>query len=180
MRLIVVLAVIVGIILFFAGPARAEFDSPELSPAASWIAGHHVYVSCAAKDEFFADDDGQWGSTFLNGETVWLGWKACAGAMALVKGQPWPDTDVALGILALTHEAYHQRQSWAGRANEAQTHCKAIRHFTYMAQKLGASPEYAKRLLGYGVMWYWYYAARAHEGTHQKYYLPSCNVPVTT
>ena len=67
-------------------------------------------------------------------EAAWLPIRSltplvCAGALAIADGRratpPW---QMALGALALIHEAYHLR-IWNHRLDEGRVNCQAIRHF---------------------------------------------------
>jgi hypothetical protein len=132
--------------------AAAAYDSPaELTTVA------HVYsrgvgeVRCASETEWNADFGASFGSAYTNlrDEVAVLGPVACEGALG-VASERVPAWQEALGVLVLTHEAFHLRH-WRFRRHEGKVECQAMVHFKEAAQRLGASPAHAEDLYPYAL-----------------------------
>lgn len=96
----------------------------------------------------------------------------CAGALAIAEhrrtAHPW---QMALGALALVHEAYHLR-IWRHRLDEGRVNCQAIRHFEVGVRLLGGSRQLADELLPYALSIYWRLAVET-----PAYHWSGCRVP---
>jgi hypothetical protein len=108
-------------------------------------------VRCPSPAEWDADFASSfgWGYTNLRGEFVVLGPLACGGALD-VGGAAVPGWQQALGVLVLTHEAFHLRH-WRYRRDEGKVECQAIVHFRDAAQQLGATAAQAEDLYPYAL-----------------------------
>jgi hypothetical protein len=153
-----------------AAPAQASYEPENLAEVASVFAQQPVTVLCATQAEDpwlgFA-----WGYVDLMVPVIHMDAYLC-DAIVDVNDPAFGLKRKALGALVLTHEALHLRKSWAGRASEAETECKASRHVRYAAQFLGASYELAMRLRDLAVQWHDKLAR-----DFPPYDLPGCVVP---
>jgi hypothetical protein len=145
-RLVAIFAV-----LIFASPGAAYETSTKLSEVA------HVYslgvgeVRCASDTEWNADFGASfgWAYTNLRDEFAVLGPLVCEGALNVANRDvaAWQQ---ALGVLVLTHEAYHLRR-WRFRRHEGKVECQAMVYFKDAAQRLGASRAQAEDLYPYAL-----------------------------
>ena len=129
-------------------------------------------VRCPSRTEWDADFASSfgWGYTNLRGEFVVLAPVVCQGALG-AGGAAVPPWQQALGVLVLTHEAFHLRH-WRFRRNEGKVECQAIVHFRDTAQRLGASATQAEDLYPYAL------ALRQYEiRLFSQYRDPTCVVP---
>ena len=146
---VLVPAVVVGLV--FASTGRA-YQTPETLTTVA-----HVYslgvgeVRCASDAEWNADFAASFGSAYTNlrDEVAVLGPLACEGALN-VANPTVPAWQQALGVLALTHEAFHLRR-WRFRRREGKVECQAMVHFKEAAQRLGASLAHAEDLYPYAL-----------------------------
>lgn len=84
---------------------------------------------------------------------------------AILHPEKWTTEETALAVLVLTHESGHLRgHRWS--ADEAKTECWAIRHFRYVATRLGLD---ANKLYPH--------ALRFHLLLPPEYWLYGCVVP---
>lgn len=183
MRRFIVIALLV-VAAAFASEARAYSVFAELNAVASWLAQRDVEVRCLTEDESSTD----FVIAVLGAQAYVEGWldaKAdwhpddatvfkhghCEALLALVGGDAsgYSVRDLALAILILTHESGHLRgHRWS--ADEAKTECWAIRHFRYVAERLGVSDRDARRLL-------FAHAVDIHSRLSAAYQQPGCKVP---
>jgi hypothetical protein len=154
----------------FAPAAWARSEPENLARVASVFAMEPVTVECvtAAEDPWIGM---AWGYVQLFYPVVYLDAYLCAALVDVRSGQ-FSLKRRAIAVLVLTHEAYHLRRAWSGRASEAETECKAIRHFTYAAQFLGAPYWLAMRLRGHAVKFHERLTENAPE-----YKQVGCKVP---
>ena len=171
---------VIALTLFLAWPAQGFTRPIALKPVASVFAGRTVNVRCYDADE---EDSpygmGAWG--YVAVPTAQQHYEAldsriCAGALN-VNDVSLPVWQRSLGILVLTHEAYHLRK-WGGSGDEGKVECKAIRHWHVAAQLLGASPATMDEL------WPWTLAVHYRLTDYidplngnKPYDDPACNVP---
>jgi hypothetical protein len=157
--------------LLCAPPALAQYESPKLAAVASVFAMEPVKVTCSEHGEDSILDFEAWGYVYLAVPEVHMSTYLCHAAEN-VTSDAYGLSLRAIAVLVLTHESYHLRTVWGGRGDEALVECKAIRHFRYSAQMLGASPELATQLRVYALAFHWRLAAR-----HPAYNLAGCTVP---
>jgi hypothetical protein len=165
-------AVLLLAVLVWA-PAVQAFDTPaRLNEVARTYSLGVGEVRCASSSEWDADFASSFGMAYTNmrHDYVVLGPLACAGALNV--GSPavalWQQ---ALGVLVLTHEAFHLRH-WRFRRNEAKVECQAIVHFKDAAQRLGATLPEAENLYPYAL------ALHAHQARlFPSYRDPTCRIP---
>lgn len=158
-----------------AHAGQRSIPANELNAEASKIAGTPLEVRCWTTDADDPDDmPGAWGYVFIFDTTVYLSPKACAGALALVRGTMAPLWQLGLGALVLTHESYHLKASlpFYRRVNEAQTECRAVKRVPLTLLSLGATPALADAILP------WSLAEHYRVSTIEGYNYPSCAVPV--
>lgn len=139
------LAAVILAALIWCGTAAAWTSEPELGAVASRIAGHPVEARCYDRDE---DGDpwgmGAWGYVWtVDDETVHLASEVCEGALAVQDPlSPVPLWKQGLGVLVLTHEAFHLASRYRNRGDEAQTECRAVRHARYVTGFLGGEQRW--------------------------------------
>jgi len=141
----------------------------QMDAVASTFAQHEVKVVCDPQDEMFKS---AWGYVYLTDPLTLNEAPYLCAALENVNDGLYGLSRRALAILVLIHESYHQRLPWGDRGDEAKVECKAIRHFRYGAQFLGASPEFATALRAYALVWHWRLAAK-----YPEYNLEGCKVP---
>jgi len=174
------LLVVAAALAAAASPAAAQplaSDEPRLATVASAIAGRPLTVLCYRHGE--PGDPllwGAWGYVGLFASTVNLSQEACDGASAIVEHDvSMPLVEQALGALSLTHESSHLRLdlSFARRASEGQTECRAVKRVYETMLELGATSALADALLP------WALALHFKKTTLSKAYdWPGCRVPV--
>jgi hypothetical protein len=108
--------------------------------------------------------------TNLGDDHSMLGPLACEGALN-VAGPDVPIWQQALGVLVLTHEAFHLRH-WRFRRDEGKVECQAIVHFKDAAERLGATAAQAEDLYPYALAWH----ARLMR-LFPRYRDPKCVIP---
>ena len=131
--------------LVWCGSAAAWTSEPELAAVASRIAGHPVDARCYQRDE--AGDPwgmGAWGYVWTtDDDAVHLATEVCEGALAVSDPvSPVPLWKQGLGVLVLTHEAYHLARRYPDRRSEAATECRAVRHARYATGFLGGEARW--------------------------------------
>ncbi len=143
---------------------------------ASRVAGQDLEVRCYLHHEDGDPiDSGAWAYVYLADPVVYLSKDACDGALAIANGSMAPLWQQGLGVLSLTHEAYHLKlalSDWR-RGSEAQTECRAVKRVPQSLVELGASPALADAILPWALAIHWRIEELADE-----YDYPSCAVPV--
>lgn len=171
--LLLLLALVLACLYPAAAGARASYRvEPRLEGPASRIAGRPVEVRCyehGEPDDPF--DAGAWGYVYLWDPVEYQAKEVCDGALGIADNSA-PLWEQALGALALTHESYHLALRYRDRGNEAQTECRAIRHFGPMVGFLGGDQAKIEQLRPYALSIHYRIAAQFPE-----YNLKSCNVP---
>jgi hypothetical protein len=164
-------------LLTFAVLAVAP-SAPGFGEAADLTEVAHVYslgageVRCPSRSEWDADFGSSfgWAYTNLRGDYAVLGPLVCEGALG-VGSDAVPAWQQALGIVVLTHEAFHLRH-WRYRRDEGKVECQAIVHFRDAAQLLGATTAQADDLYPYAL------ALRQYEiRLFPQYRDPTCVIP---
>jgi hypothetical protein len=108
-------------------------------------------VRCPSRTEWEADFASSFGSAYTNTRADYavLGPPVCEGALG-VGSASVPLWQQALGVLVLTHEAFHLRH-WRFRRDEGKVECQALANFRDAAQRLGASADYTELLYPYAL-----------------------------
>ena len=117
----------------------------------------HVYslgageVRCPSRDEWENDwaSSFAWAYTDMRTDVTVLGPVVCAGALGVGSADA-PLWQQALGVLVLTHEAFHLRH-WRFRRNEGKVECQALANFRDAARRLGATAAQAEDLYAYAL-----------------------------
>jgi len=180
------LAVVAVAALFIAQVALAAqlfATYPQVDQIASWLAMRKVEIHCLDKAEAYEDPVIASGA-----EAYVVGWVDERGnwhpynyavlnegyceLLLEVNYDPMLRGKIALAILILTHESGHLRgHKWS--AFEDKTQCWTMRHFGYVAQKLGyTDPEILLSLKQYAIYW--------HLRLPSNYHLESCVLPLTS
>lgn len=129
-------------------------------------------VRCPSRDEW----EGDWASSFgwaytdVRADVTVLGPVVCAGALG-VGSADVPTWQQALGILVLTHEAFHLRH-WRFRRNEGKVECQALANFRDSARRLGATAAQAEDLYPYALALHGYKVR-----VFPQYRDPTCVIP---
>jgi hypothetical protein len=108
-------------------------------------------VRCPSRPEWEADwaSSFGWAYTDIRRDFTMLGPVVCAGALG-VGSADVPLWQQALGVLVLTHEAFHLRH-WRFRRNEGKVECQALANFRDAARRLGATAAQAEDLYPYAL-----------------------------
>lgn len=183
-RYIVSLVVLVAVCLLAAAPALSYSQASALDGIASWLAMRPVEIRCLTKEESEQDSyiAAYGAAAYVLGEEDERGWHPvnyavfsyghCEPLLAYLSGDAsaWTLDDVAWAILVLTHESGHLRgHRWS--ASEAQTQCWAMRHYRYVAQRLGVTDPAILSLMVRRAL-YW------HSRMPTEYQLRGCALPV--
>ncbi len=133
-------------------PSAAAYELPsKLNEVA------HVYslgvgeVRCPSRAEWDEDwaSSLAWAYTNLRDDYTVLGPVVCQGALG-VGSADVPAWQQALGVLVLTHEAFHLR-GWRFRRHEGKVECQALVYFRDAARLLGATAAHAEDLYPYAL-----------------------------
>jgi len=161
-----------------AAAAPSTWTSPVLADVSSWLAQRDVGVKCYA----FAEPDSPWGhdawgyvrKPLGKSRLTHLDERLCLGALD-VNGE-LPAWQRALGVIVLTHEAYHLRR-WGAAGDEAKVECRAIRHWKVVARRLGATEETVAELWPAALASHYELASYRDWLGERPYDDPSCDVP---
>jgi hypothetical protein len=129
-------------------------------------------VRCPSRAEWEADwaSSFGWAYTNVRHDVTVLGPAVCEGALG-VGGAEVPAWQQALGVLVLTHEAFHLRH-WRFRRNEGKVECQALANFRDAARRLGATAAQAEDLYPYAL------ALHAYQvRLFPQYRDPTCVIP---
>ena len=133
-------------------PNAAAYEAPgrlnEVAHVYSLGAGEVRCPSRAEWDEDWASSFG-WAYTNVREDYTVLGPVVCAGALG-VGSADVPAWQQALGVLVLTHEAFHLRH-WRFRRNEGKVECQALANFRDATRRLGATAAQAEDLYPYAL-----------------------------
>ena len=146
----------------------------------------HVYslgvgeVRCPSRaewDEDWASSFG-WAYTNVREDYTVLGPVVCAGALSVGRADV-PAWQQALGVLVLTHEAFHLRH-WRFRRNEGKAECQALANFRDATQRLGATAEQVEDLYPYALALHEYKVRLFPQYRDLKCVIPPWAPPVST
>jgi hypothetical protein len=162
---------LVGVI--FGSPSAQAYDVP-----ARLMEVAHVYslgvgeIRCPSETEWSADFASSFSSAYTNvrDDYTVLGPRVCAGALN-VGTATVPGWQQALGVLVLTHEAFHLRH-WRFRRDEGKVECQALVAFRDAAQRLGATASQAEDLYPYALALHSYKVR-----LFPQYRDPACLIP---
>jgi len=146
---LILLALVVALVLV---PGAAAYEVPsklnEVAHVYSLGVGEVRCPSRAEWDEDWASSFG-WGYTNVREDHTVLGPVVCAGALGVGSAdvRAWQQ---ALGVLVLTHEAFHLRH-WRFRRNEGKVECQALANLRDAAQRLGATAAQVEDLYPYAL-----------------------------
>jgi hypothetical protein len=129
---------LVGVV--FGSPSARAFDVPaRINQVASVYSLGVGEIRCPSEAEWNADFASSVSSAYTNlhDDYTVLGPRVCVGALNVGKATV-PAWQQALGVLVLTHEAFHLRH-WRFRRDEGKVECQALVYFRDAAQRLGAT-----------------------------------------
>ena len=146
----------------------------------------HVYsmgvgeVRCPSREEWEEDwaSSFGWAYTSVRADYTVLGPVVCAGALGLGSGAV-PAWQQALGVLVLTHEAFHLRH-WRFRRDEAKVECQALANFRDAAHRLGATAAQAEDLYPYALALHDYKVKLFPQYRDPKCVIPPWAPPLTS
>jgi hypothetical protein len=173
----ILLALVVALVLV---PGAAAYEvSSKLNDVA------HVYslgvgeVRCPSRAEWDADwaSSFGWAYTNVRADFTVLGPVVCAGALG-VGSADVPAWQQAVGVLVLTHEAFHLRH-WRFRRNEGKVECQALANFRDAAQRLGATAAQAEDLYPYALALHAYKVRLFPQYSDPKCVIPPWAPPTT-
>jgi len=131
----ILLSLVVALVVV---PSATAYEVPsrlnEVARVYSLGVGEVRCPSRAEWDEDWASSFG-WAYTNVREDYTVLGPVVCTGALG-VGSADVPAWQQALGVLVLTHEAFHLRH-WRFRRNEGKVECQAIANFRDATQRLG-------------------------------------------
>ena len=154
-------------------PNAAAYEAPgglnEVAHVYSLGVGEVRCPTRAEWDEDWASSFG-WAYTNVREDYTVLGPVVCAGALG-VGSADVPAWKQALGVLVLTHEAFHLRH-WRFRRNEGKVECQALANFRDATRRLGATAAQAEDLYPYAL------ALHAYKvRLFPQYRDPTCVIP---
>lgn len=175
------LAVLLAATVFLSPALGRAWDSyPEINTVASWLAQRPVTVRCLNEREADSDPAIVFGAAaYVPGVEDTRGrWRPddyavfspglCEAILSLYGGQPVPFRSLAWAVLVLAHESGHLRgHRWA--ADESLTERWALRHYRYVALRLGMTQEQARRALAIAI--------RHHRALPDEYLDSRCRSP---
>ncbi len=94
-------------------------------------------------------------------------------------GADVPAWQQALGVLVLTHEAFHLRH-WRYRKDEGKVECQALVNFRDAARRLGATAAQAEDLYPYALALHDYKVKLFPQYRDSKCVIPPWAPPTTT
>ena len=138
----------------------------------------HVYsmgageIRCPSPAEWSEDWASAYGWAYTNvrDDYTVLGPVVCTGALGMGSADV-PAWQQALGVLVLTHEAFHLRH-WRFRRNEGKVECQALANFRDAARRLGATATQVEDLYPYALALHDYKIK-----LFPQYRDPSCVIP---
>ena len=172
------LSLVVALVLV---PSATAYEIPSrLNEVARHYSRGAGEVRCPSRAEW--DDD--WASSFawaytnVREDYTVLGPVVCTGALGLGSAEI-PAWQQALGVLVLTHEAFHLRH-WRFRRNEGKVECQALANFRDATQRLGATAAQAEDLYPYALALHDYKIRLFPEYQDLKCVIPPWAPPATT
>lgn len=159
-------------LLALTATARAYDAPPRLTEVARVYALGIGEVRCSSSAEWDAHVASSFGMAYTNlrDDYAVLAPPVCEGALG-VAAPDVPLWQQALGVLVLTHEAFHLRH-WRFRRDEGKVECQAIVYFKDSAERLGATRPQAEALYPYALAWH---ARQVRLFT--RYRDPKCVIP---
>ena len=162
-------------------PSAPGYEAPD-----KLIEVAHVYsfgvgeVRCPSRAEWDEDwaSSFAWAYTNIREDYTVLGPVACKGALG-VGSADVPAWQQALGVLVLTHEAFHLRH-WRFRRHEGKVECQALANFRDAAQRLGATAGWTEELYPYALAWHEYKVTLFSQYRDPKCVIPPWVPPTTT
>jgi hypothetical protein len=144
--------ILVSVLALTLVPSATAYDVPsklnEVAHVYSLGVGEVRCPSRAEWDEDWASSFG-WAYTNVRADYTVLGPVVCTGALG-VGSDDVPAWQQALGVLVLTHEAFHLRH-WRFRKHEGKVECQALANFRDATQRLGATAAQAEDLYPYAL-----------------------------
>lgn len=137
-------------------------------------------VRCPSREEWDQDwaSSFGWAYTDVRKGYTQLGPVVCAGALGVGRADV-PAWQQALGVLVLTHEAFHLRH-WRFRKNEGKVECQALANFRDAARRLGATAAQAEDLYPYALALHDYKVELFPQYRDSKCVIPPWAPPTTT
>ena len=133
-------------------PSAAAYEVPStLNEVARVFSLGVGEIRCPSQAEWEGDWASAvgWAYTNVREDYTVLGPFVCAGALG-VGSADVPAWQQALGVLILTHEAFHLRH-WRFRRNEGKVECQALANFRDATRRLGATAAQAEDLYPYAL-----------------------------
>lgn len=171
------LSLVVALVLV---PSTSAYEVPsklnEVARVYSLAVGE---VRCPSRAEWDADwaSSFGWAYTNVRDDYTVLGTVACDGALG-VGSADVPAWQQALGVLVLTHEAFHLRR-WRFRRNEGKVECQALANFKDAARRLGATAAQADDLYAYALALHDYKVRLFPQYNDPKCVIPPWAPPTT-
>ena len=174
----ILLSLVVALVLV---PNARGYESPSrLNEVA------HVYslgvgeVRCPSPAEWNEDwaSSLSWAYTNVREDYTALSPFVCTGALGVGSGDV-PAWQQALGVLVLTHEAFHLRH-WRFRRHEGKVECQALANFRDAARRLGATATQAEDLYPYALALHGYKVRLFPQYKDPKCVIPPWAPPTTT
>jgi hypothetical protein len=133
-------------------PSATGYEVPsKLNEVAGVYSAGVGEIRCPPRAEWDQDwaSSFAWAYTNIREDYTVLGPVACSGALGVGSADvaAWQQ---ALGVLVLTHEAFHLRH-WRFRRNEGKVECQALANFRDAARRLGATAAQAEDLYPYAL-----------------------------
>jgi hypothetical protein len=147
--LLLLLSMLAGVLFTPTAPAD---DAPGRLTAVARVYSLGVgELRCPSDAEWNADFAASfgWAYTNLRDDYAVLGPLVCEGALNVGAAEV-PAWQQALGVLVLTHEAFHLRR-WRFRRDEGKVECQALVYFKDAAQRLGATTAQAADMYPYAL-----------------------------
>ena len=137
-------------------------------------------VRCPSRAEWDADwaSSFGWAYTDVRRDYTVLGPVVCTGVLG-VGDADVPAWQQALGVLVLTHEAFHLRH-WRFRRNEGKVECQALANFRDAARRLGATAAQAEDLYAYALALHAYKVRLFPQYRDPQCVIPPWAPPTTT
>jgi hypothetical protein len=171
-------ALVILVVAVSATPTARSYIPDRLTAIARVYSLGTGEVRCPLQAEWDADFASSFSCAYTNlrDDYATLGPRVCEGALA-VGGDDVPTWQQALGVLVLTHEAFHLRH-WRFRRNEGKVECQALVAFRDAAQRLGATAAEAEDLYPYALALHEYKVRLFAEYRDRTCVVPPWSPPV--
>lgn len=174
----ILLSLVVALVLV---PSTRGYEAPsrlnEVAHLYSLGVGEVRCPSRAEWDEDWASSFG-WAYTNVREDYTVFGPVVCAGALG-VGSADVPLWQQALGVLVVTHEAFHLRH-WRSRRDEGKVECQALANFRDATRRLGATAAQAEDLYPYALALHGYKVRLFPQYRDPKCVIPPWAPPMTT